>query len=57
MACISFNVVKNNYSGMFPENLKKAKVIPIYKRSDASILLNYCPISVLFCFSEILEGA
>ena len=40
--------------GIFPENLKIAKVYPIYKK-DEFLLTNYRPISVLPCFSKLLE--
>jgi hypothetical protein len=43
--------------GVFPENLKTAKVTPIYKTGDPSDVSNYRPISVLTCFSKILERA
>ena len=68
---ISYNVVKNCFgelcdpllhifnlsssSGIFPDNLKIGKVTPIYKAGDSSDLGNYRPISVLPCFSKILE--
>ncbi|XP_065650966.1 uncharacterized protein LOC136079171 [Hydra vulgaris] len=41
--------------GVFPENLKCAKVTPIYKTGDPSDVSNYRPISILTCFSKILE--
>ena len=42
-------------SGIFSDSLKIGKVTPIYKASDSSDLSNYRPISVLPCFSKILE--
>ena len=68
---ISFNVLKKCFSGLceplkylfnlpiekgiFPDDLKIAKVTPIYKADDKSNLSNYRPTSVLSCFSKILE--
>ena len=42
-------------SGIFPDNLKIAKITPIFKSGDTEYLGNYRPISVLPCFSKILE--
>ena len=42
-------------NGIFPQQLKIAKVIPLYKGSDASLFSNYRPISVLPVFSKVLE--
>ena len=41
--------------GIFPDELKKAKVIPLYKANDPMLFNNYRPISVLPLFSKILE--
>ena len=41
--------------GIFPENMKIAKVTPIFKSGKKGLLTNYRSISVLSCFSEILE--
>ena len=42
--------------GIFAENLKIAKVSPVYKKDEEFLLINYRPISILRCFSEFLEG-
>ena len=42
-------------SGIFPSELKLARVMPIFKSGDPSLLTNYRPISVLSFFSKILE--
>ena len=39
-------------SGVFPDLMKIAIVSPAFKTEDIS---NYCPISVLPCFSKTLE--
>ena len=68
---ISFNVLKKCFSslceplkylfnlsiekGIFPDDLKIAKVTPIYKTDNKSNLGNYRAISVLSCLSKILE--
>ena len=68
---ISFNIVKNCFGpllkplmfilnlslqkGFFPDELKIAKVTPVFKADDVNELGNYRPISVLPCFSKILE--
>ena len=40
---------------IFPENLKIAKVSPIYKKDEEFLLTNYRAVSVLPCFSKLLE--
>ena len=68
---ISFNVIKNSFgelsdilgyvfnlssqTGIFPDRLKIAKVTPVFKTSDLKETSNFRPISVLPCFSKILE--
>ena len=42
-------------TGIFPSKLKKAKVIPLFKKEDPRILDNYRPISLLPAISKIFE--
>jgi len=41
--------------GIFPQQLKLAKVTPVYKSDEKMLVCNYRPISVLPVFSKILE--
>ena len=68
---INFNVIKHCFgelcgplkylfdlslqSGVFPDLMKIAIVSPIFKTGDTADISNYRPISVLPCFSKILE--
>ena len=42
-------------AGIVPDDMKVAKVIPIFKSSDPRLLKNYRPISLLTAFSKLLE--
>ena len=50
LACI-FNEPIN--LGIFPDKLKQAKLIPIYKKGTHTDISNYRPISLLSAFSKI----
>ena len=41
--------------GIFPNELKIAKVIPLYKGGDCKQLVNYRPVSILPVFSKLFE--
>ena len=41
--------------GTFPELMKKAEVIPLYKGKEQDIVINYRPISLLMTISKLLE--
>ena len=42
-------------TGVVPDNLKRAKIIPVYKKNDPNLTKNYRPISLLPTLSKILE--
>ena len=42
-------------TGVFPNSLKTAKVIPVYKKREHCLTQNYRPISLLSLFHKILE--
>jgi len=42
-------------SGVVQKDLKIGKVIPLFKARDPSLFNNYRPISILHCFSKVLE--
>ena len=48
-------IYKKIVQGDFPDPLKIAKVIPIYKGDDEQMVQNYRPISILPFFSKIYE--
>ena len=41
--------------GIVPSQLKVSKIIPIFKKGDKHTIGNYRPISLLSCFSKIME--
>ena len=41
--------------GIFPDKMKLAKVIPLYKNKTMDHLVNYRPISLLMTMSKVLE--
>ena len=41
--------------GVFPDKLKIARITPIFKKGNSTLVTNYRPISVLPCFSILLE--
>ena len=42
-------------NGNIPDNLKKALIMPVFKANENNEFKNYRPISVLSCFSKLLE--
>ena len=50
---LAFIIDKSIKTGVFPECLKYADIIPLHKRGDISDIANYRPISVLPVFLKI----
>ena len=52
-----FSILFNNcmYAGIFPDVLKIARVVPLFKSGDKNNIVNYRPISLLPVFSKIFE--
>ena len=46
---------KSIVEGTFPEDMKKADIVPLYKSKDRQECLNYRPISLLITLSKLLE--
>ena len=42
-------------TGIFPDAFKVAKIIPIFKKGNSSLLVNYRPISLLPTISKVFE--
>ena len=42
-------------TGVFPDKIKIAKVVPLFKSGEKDVFTNYRPISLLPQFSKILE--
>ena len=41
--------------GIFPNELKLARIVPIFKSGDCTVLSNYRPISILTFFAKVFE--
>ena len=52
---ITYLINESLTSGVFPSELKLARVVPIFKSGDPSLLTNYRAISVLSFFSKTFE--
>ena len=52
---LTFIINKSIFHGTFPDELKLAMVLPIYKNDNEQLIQNNKPISVLPLFSKIFE--
>jgi len=50
------DIINSSFSlGIVPDQMKIAKVYPLFKSGDRSLVINYRPISTLPAFSKIIE--
>ena len=54
--CLTLIINQVLSTGQFPKKLKTAKVIPIHKTGEKSLMKNYRPISILPVVSKIIEN-
>lgn len=52
---LSFIINLSLETGIVPDKLKIAKVVPLFKSGEASVFSNYRPVSILPIFSKIYE--
>ena len=52
---VTYLINQSISQGIFPEELKLAKVLPIFKCEDEQLVQNYRPISILPFFSRVFE--
>ena len=52
---LTFLINSSLRTGVFPSELKLARVVPIFKAGDSSALTNYRPIFVLTFFTKVFE--
>ncbi len=55
-ACMLTNVINKGLNmGIFPDDMKKAEISPIFKKKDDMIKDNYRPVSILIIFAKVFE--
>jgi len=54
---LTFIINQSLQTGIFPNRLKIAKVLPVYKKGDKNSIENYRPISILSAISKVIEKA
>ena len=52
---LTYLINKSFETGIFPDELKIAKIVPIFESGDKTLVSTYRPISVLSFFSKIFE--
>ena len=54
---LTFILNQSLLTGIFPDSLKIAKVIPLHKKENRELMDNYRPVSLLNAFSKVFERA
>ena len=54
--CITLIINQSITTAIFPDRLKVAKVVPIFKKNDQSDIKNYRSISILPTISKLFEN-
>ena len=54
--CITLIINQCLSSGIFLNKLKMARVVPIFKKNNKTLIQNYRPISILPAISKIVEN-
>ena len=52
---LSLIINQSLFTGIFPDSLKIAKILPIFKKGDPSYFWNYRPLSLLPAISKVFE--
>ena len=56
VADVISNIINSSLqTGIYPDQLKIAKICPVFKSGERDLFVNYRPISVLSSFSKIFE--
>ena len=52
---LSLIINQSLITGIFPEKLKRAKVLPLFRKGDETLIENYPPVSLLTPISKVFE--
>ena len=55
MKPLSLIINQSLITGIFPEKLKRAKVLPLFRKGDETLIENYPPVSLLTPISKVFE--